>query len=566
MQYLSYGSGSQSGGGNPRFIIFIGLMIVFLIMLPYFTGSRETPKEADDAAPPQTSAQAPSDVPSLRILHPIETRTIETDEYQLTMTNAGGGRVQGFIIKVPDRYTKHGDFIRSQKPAVESQGGLLPFEMTLPAFGLTPETQFALVSDVNDMRAIRFAYVDPTEHYHVEKVFRATDRPYILSAEVTLTNKTPQPLADTLAFSLFVSQIEGEEPGMFTPGAFVAAKCFTEGKLKYLDAKAKDKEEKYKKDIQWIAVDESYFAIALRTDTAEGCEISNDDGLLRSKLLVPVSIGAQASATYTFEIYMGPKEAIYLETFGRNLPAIIDYGWIEVLAKPMSWLLTQFHHWTGNWGIAIIFLTLIVRALLWPVAHKSQVSMMRMARIAPLMKEIQEKYKGDPATMQQKQMELYKTHKINPFGCLPLLLQMPVFFALYRCIFVTGGLYNAPFIWWIQDLSSPDPYFILPVLAVVLILVQQLLAPTATKSVQQKVMLYSIPIVFGVMMLFLPSGLCLYMVVSSGVSMFQSMLVRRSFAKEDALKAAETAATADVTPDELSSKDRRASKRRQKTS
>ena len=134
----------------------------------------------------------------------------------------------------------------------------------------------------------------------------------------------------------------------------------------------------------------------------------------------------------------------------------------------------------------------------------------------------------------QKQMELYKQYNINPMaGCLPLLIQMPVFFALYRCIFVTGGLYNAPFYLWIKDLSAPDPYFVLPVLSVVLMLSQQFLTPTQVKNTQQRVMMLLMPILFGAMMLFLPSGLCLYMIISAGIGMIQSFYVRRVMARSD---------------------------------
>jgi YidC/Oxa1 family membrane protein insertase len=250
---------------------------------------------------------------------------------------------------------------------------------------------------------------------------------------------------------------------------------------------------------------------------------------------MPVTLDAQKSISYEFDIYLGPKESRYLQDFGeeRHLDAMIDYGWMEVLAKPMAWILDKFHDLTGNWGIAIILLTIIVRMLLWPVAQKSSTSMMRMSKLAPLMQELQEKYKDDPQTLMQKQAELYKKFNINPFGCLPLLLQMPIFFALYRCIFVTGGLYHAEFFGWIHDLSAKDPYFVLPLISVGLIVFQQLITPTATKNKQQKYMMMFMPVMIGAMMLWLPAGLCLYMVISSMIGMVQSLYTRKILAAEE---------------------------------
>ncbi len=559
MSYLTYNGPDNGKNSSSMIFLLAGFLIIFIAM-PYFSPKQEQGQENDKASKQETVAQ--ENVP-VTVRYAIEPRTLETDEYTLTMTNAGGGRVSSFMIKDPERYLKHGDFIRSQKPAVDSQGGILPLEMTLPQFQIGPETQFQIVSESSDKQKISFSYATLDNQYQFVKTFTTTDKPYVVHAKLELTNRSTQALADNLAISMFIKQIEGEEPGLFTPGSYVASKCYSDGDMEYLDFTDKDEHETYQRALKWFGVDESYFAMAMTANYGSSCVLRNDDGLLKSTLNIPVVIQPNTTAVYDFDIYMGPKEATYLDVWGEdaNLPAIIDYGFMEVLAKPMAWILDVFHKWTGNWGLAIILLTLIVRGLLWPVAQKSQVSMMRMSKIAPLMQEIQEKYKDDPAMMQQKQLELYQTHKINPFGCLPLLLQMPIFFALYRCIFVTGGLYNAEFVFWIKDLSAPDPYFILPILSVVLLVVQQLLTPSTVKNTSQKVMIYSMPVIFGLMMLFLPSGLCLYMIVSSGIGMVQSFYVRRVIAREEAEEEEEK--KNDTIIENLGSKERRAAKRRE---
>ena len=529
MDYLSY-NGPENNKGGGRFYIAMAVMMLFFIILPYFMPQPEQPQEALDDKTASSSELVP-----VVVKYPIETRTLETDDYSLTMTNAGGARIESFHIKLPERYSEHGDFIRSQKNESNAVGGLLPLTMELKSFGINPETSFKTTSEDPNHKEIRFVYTDPDEKYQFEKIFTTTDKPYVVHTRLALTNRSSDLISDNLSIALFIRQIEGEEPGIFPPGSYVAAKCHSDGEMEYLDATDKDENEKFTKNLKWFAVDESYFVIAMSAEFANACELRNDNGILKSIMNVPVTMAPGTTTSYDFDMYVGPKESKYLANFGqeRELDEIIDYGWIEVLAKPMAWILDKFHQWTGNWGLAIILLTLIVRVLLWPIAQKSQISMMRMSKIAPLMQEIQEKYKDDPATMQQKQLELYQQHQINPFGCLPLLLQMPIFFALYRCIFVTGGLYHAPFVLWIRDLSAPDPYFILPLLSVGLLVLQQLLTPTATKNKQQKIMMISMPILFGLMMLFLPSGLCLYMVISSTFSMAQSFYVRHLMAKED---------------------------------
>ncbi|MBR4986752.1 MAG: membrane protein insertase YidC [Proteobacteria bacterium] len=573
MNYLSYNGQGGGDGGSGRWAIMMGLLLLAVLALEYFL-----PKQPADQTPQgQTEqVQAPGDAAQavpVSVLYQIEPRTLSTDSYDLTLTNAGGGRISSFHLKKPDRYFEHGDYIRSQKPEVDSKGGILPLEVTFPAFGIGPETQFKTVSDAGDSKQARFLYTDVNGNYEFEKIFAVTDDPYVVHVKFRLTNRSSQALADNMAISMYIKQIEGEEPGLFTPGSYVAAKCHSGGAMKYLDATDKDKEKTFDSKLNWFAVDESYFAIAMTADHGMSCEISNNkDGLLRSRLNTAVTIHPNETLTYSYDIFMGPKEARYL-SFGEpqdknlQLDSIIDYGFMEVLAKPMAWILDKFHEWTGNWGLAIIILTLIVRILLWPIAQKSQVSMSRMSKIAPLMQEIQEKYKDDPATMQQKQIELYQKYKISPFGCLPLLIQMPIFFALYRCIFVTGGLYRAPFFGWIQDLSARDPYFILPIISVLLLLGQQLLMPSTTKNKQQKIMMFAMPIIFGLMMLWLPSGLCLYMVISSLFSIVQSYYVRRMIAREEDIVPADGSSdAADVIDVEnLSSKDKRAAKRREES-
>lgn len=560
MDDLTYNAQQKKGGGSSSLLFMMMMLVLVFVALPYFNRDKDPQKQEQNApkAPiADTTSTAPK--PNIALTYPISEKTLQTNEYSLSITNAGGGRLKHFNIKLPERYAKHGEFIRSQKSDDDSLGGILPFELTMPSIGLKSETQFQML-DSTEPNTIKLGFTDNSGLIQLTKTFRTTDTPYVLELSLNLQNASPNPIEDKLSAALYIKQIEGEEPGLFTPGSLVAAKCFAEKDLEVIDASDTDEAELFSKDVEWIAADESYYAMAMYAQNASQCEIVNKEGLLSATMHTPFVVPAGQSSTQTFQIYLGPKEAEYLKAFGHDLDEVIDYGWMEILAKPMAWLLKVFHSWTGNWGLAIILLTLIIRALLWPVAQKSQESMIRMSKLSPKIQELQAKYKDNPQELQQQTMALYKEHNINPLGCLPLFLQMPVFFALYRTIYVTGGLYNAEFVLWIHDLSAPDPYFILPILTVVLFVLQQLVTPQSVKSTQQKVMLYSLPVVFGIMMLFLPSGLCLYMVVSTGFSILQGVYTRRKLARADALLVTNTSTT--TLNDELDAKARRAAKRR----
>jgi YidC/Oxa1 family membrane protein insertase len=193
----------------------------------------------------------------------------------------------------------------------------------------------------------------------------------------------------------------------------------------------------------------------------------------------------------------------------------------------MKWVLKASHGLVGTWGLAIIMLTILVKLLLFPVTQKTFRSMERMKKIQPLLTEVRDKYQNDRTKMTEETMRLYKEHNVNPFGCLPMFLQFPVYIALYRTIYSSVELYKAEFALWIHDLSQPDPYYILPVLMSVTMFGQQLLMPTTVDNPQMKWMMRIMPLIFGFFMLVLPSGLVLYIFVSSLLGILQQWYIRR---------------------------------------
>ena len=235
--------------------------------------------------------------------------------------------------------------------------------------------------------------------------------------------------------------------------------------------------------------------------------------------------------SYSFELYSGPKDISLLKKAEVGLEDSIDFWIVGVLAKPMLQILKWCHSLTASWTLAIILLTVLVKILLLPLTQKSFGQMQRMSALKPQMDAVREKYGKDKTRLNQEMMNLYKREKVNPLGgCFPMLLQMPIWIALYRTIYSSAELYQAPMGLWIHDLSAPDPFFVMPLLLGGLMFLQQKMTPTATDSQQAKMMLYIMPVMFTVFMLFLPAGLNLYILVNTLLSLIQQYYLKRKFA------------------------------------
>jgi len=239
--------------------------------------------------------------------------------------------------------------------------------------------------------------------------------------------------------------------------------------------------------------------------------------------------------------YIGPKEYKVLKDIKPVLTHVVEYGWFTFAAKPLFQLLSYLHGIFGNWGWAIVALTLVIRLILYPLTYKGMMSMQKIKELAPKLKEIKEKYKGDPQRTNAATMELYKKHNANPLGgCLPMLLQIPVFYAIYRLLLNSVELQGAPWVLWIDDLSRMDPYYILPLLMGASMFLQQRLTPqNFTDPMQEKIMKY-LPVIFTFFFLTFPSGLVLYWFVNNIFSILQQFIVNQQFENQkDAKKAIE---------------------------
>ncbi len=298
--------------------------------------------------------------------------------------------------------------------------------------------------------------------------------------------------------------------------------------------------------VYWAGYADSYFISAMlpRENDAVRLWVKKDGGEVFTEILVPAA--AFSAGAYPFLVYAGPKELNALSAVGHHLARTMNLGWFGFVAEPMLRILKIFHHVTRNYGIDIILLTMLVKLVTVPLTHKSYKSMQDLQKLQPQMKKLQEKYADDRAALNKEVMELYRRHNVNPLGgCLPMIVQMPIFIGLYNALLSAVELRHAPFALWINDLSAPDrlPPIPTPPLAIVAgtevripvltllmgvsMLVQQRMTPQAGDPAQQRMMML-MPIVFTVMFINFPSGLALYWLVNNILTIAQQMLVQRT--------------------------------------
>jgi YidC/Oxa1 family membrane protein insertase len=422
-------------------------------------------------------------------------------------------------------------------------------------------------------------YTITTDNLTVEKTFEVVPESYVVKLSVKVSAKVPagKQAQQNLAVTLYGFQDPKESGG---GGRSVAPRVWKSSTLRNGEVfetpiKSIIAKPRYEYNFNWTGFEHPFLLVAIApkpspdlTDSkqtfAEGPDgKAREDGLMRTDILVrPTSVLTAESGPVTreFVAYLGPKHYSQLEAadavagFSTGFHKTVDLGMFRIIGKPLMWLLLKFYTFVGNWGIAIMLLTLLVKGLTIPFTTKSMRSMKAMAVLAPQMKALQEKYKDDRQRLQMETMALYKQHGANPLsGCLPILLQMPIWLALYRMLSSTGELYNQPFIpGWINDLTAPDPTHILPIVLLVTMFLQSRLQPASpdpSQKMQQNMMKYGMPLMFGGMSLFFPAGLTLYIFTNTCLSALHSIYMnkfdRKSIELADKVKAAQEKAAQD---------------------
>ncbi len=327
-------------------------------------------------------------------------------------------------------------------------------------------------------------------------------------------------------------------------GGFLSAKEVHEG-VCYVDGERSMESRPYtahekpalvpEKPAAFTGIDEKYFLAALapkEPNPAARCQLSSEGPTkLTATLAVPMTAHDGGSRA-AFDLYLGPKQADRLQAFGHGADVAIYNGSIAKAGKLLMPILRFFHGLVGNWGIAIILLTLLVKLLTLPLANRQMDSMEKMKTLGPKMEEIKRKYEGQPEKQNAETMKLYSEHGVSPLGCaVPMLVQMPIWFALYSTLQNSYELYNEPFFGWIHDLTTRDPFYVLPLLMIVSMVATQLLTPQTTEQKpEMKMMTYGMPLMFGFMMAAYPAGLVLYIFTNNLLSIGHSFWFRRRVA------------------------------------
>ncbi len=382
----------------------------------------------------------------------------------------------------------------------------------------------------------------------VNQTFRFYPDKYQIDLLVSLRNQSENQIQGNLRAHL--KNIPTKDRGRLS---FVGVALLLNGKLKELEPN--DKEIKEEKNIfgqiGWVAYEDEYFMSAIVPDEQE--EGSFKGGLLPSGVLKaiymtpPISLGSQEQASSRFTLYLGPRELSVLKQLGKQLDLAINFGFFDIIARPMLFALRFFNEYVKNYGVSIIIITILIKILFWPLTHKSYKSMKEMQKLQPLMKKIREKYKHDKQQMNKEVMALYKTYKVNPMGgCLPMVIQIPVFIALYNLFGKSIELRHAPFMLWINDLSAPDrlfsfpfeiplmsPPYGIPVLTLLMgatmFITQKMTPMTMGDPTQAKVMQF-LPLFFTFIFINFPSGLVLYWLVNNILQIGQQYRIKKSSA------------------------------------
>jgi len=398
--------------------------------------------------------------------------------------------------------------------------------------------------DVQDsVREASFLWTSPSG-ITIEKHYTFYPDSYLFGLDIVIKNNSGKLLQDHPALSLTGKYTEAKNSyGFEGPSVLI------NNALEQVAVKDLAKKNVYPGRIDWTCLEERYFlsGIVPEVPSEASVRLSLANSRLDNTLVEPeIRIDSGAQKKIAYKVYMGPKSYSIIKRLGIGLDKAINFGFFDLLAKPLLWLLNFLHGYIPNYGLAIIALTLIIKAILWPLGSKSYKSMSEMKKIQPLMAQIREKYKDDKKKMNEETMALYKTYKVNPLGgCLPMVVQIPVFFALYRMLYEAIELRHAPFMGWINDLSAPDrllhfsfsipfmdPPYGIPVLTIIMgatMFIQQKMSPPMGDPTQAKMMMM-MPIVFTFVFINFSSGLVLYWLVNNVVSISQQYYIQKKYA------------------------------------
>lgn len=500
--------------------------------------SDDIPAVADPTAPVSAASSAEANLVRVR-----------TDVLDLLIDTRGGDIIHAALPQHKARLGSDEPFVLLEQNAFRTyvaQSGLVGRDGPdgrpegRPIFQASA-SEFVL--DGEDYLVVDLSYTT-AEGVEIIKRYRFEPGSYRVGMDYLINNQSDAPFRATLFGQLKRDRSEDPTSSTSIGMASYLGAIFSTEDNKYQKVTFRDMDRgNFNQTSQdgWVAFSQHYFVTAWvpqpgQTNTFQTRRVNNEyiAGFLAPAFELAPGDSTEVSAT----LFVGPKDQEQLEATAPNLKLTVDYGWLWWIAYPLYWLLTFIHSFVGNWGLAIIGITIVVKAALFQLNAKAFRSMAKMRKFGPEMMRMKELYGDDRQKMSQEMMKLYKKEKINPLGgCLPILAQMPVFIALYWVLMESVELRHAPFFWYIQDLSVMDPYFILPILMGVTMFLQQKLNPTPPDPMQAKIM-KMLPIVFTFFFLWFPAGLVLYWLVNNILSIAQQWYITRQIENEDKKKEA----------------------------
>ncbi len=561
---------------NQRLVLFIALSLVILLLFSAWQREQQPPPVATEtvggpaiaAAGDATVAPAPAaDVPAVvrenqatsapavapqqESFHPalvMESQriTVNTDRLQVMINTAGGEITRVALPTYPVEQDKPDvpvQLLDDRMPGYfVAQSGLLASQGKAPdhhALFTAEQTHYEL-ADGEDQLKVRLHW-SSEDGIKVIKTYTFHRDSYTVDLDVEVQNNGQQAWKGRAYQQLQRTEMARESWLLYTyTGGVVSSSWDPYEKIEFSDMATWKAEQSYNKG-GWIAMLQHYFLSAWipPADTANHfyTKALADGRYLLGQSGEERSIMPGNNTHFTSLFYAGPKEQHRLEKIEPNLRLTVDYGVLDILAKPVFWLMEKIYSVVGNWGLAIIFVTLIIKLIFFPLSAASYKSMANMRRLSPKLKALKERYGDDRQKMSKAMMEIYKKEKINPLGgCLPILVQIPVFIALYWVLLESVEMRQAPFALWITDLSAKDPFYVLPLLMGISMWIQQKLNPPPMDPMQQKIM-QALPIIFTAFFAFFPAGLVLYWVVNNCLSIAQQWYITRKVEAQAAAKA-----------------------------
>lgn len=568
---------------NPRSFLLIALLLVsYLVWNQWqqdYAGPAKPVAAANADGTPAAAATPPSDVPAASTptadtpaataaavpasATPAQGELVEisNDVLRLWIDTRGASVVRADLLAYPEQPKDYDHPVRlldnSEAHYFVAQGGLVsaagsPKAASHQDLFSAEQKSYTLAADQKTLE-VPFTWTDPASGLTVRKVFVLERGSYVLGARQEIRNdgsaawtgnayRQLQRVPPPGAKRGFFSSITSPQTYSFTGAAWFSP----EEKFQKLGFDKYQKEALQNRAVTggWIAMLQHYFFASWlpadkspETFSTDTIVSGNQTRYLIRAMGPSIHVPAGGNASSDARLYIGPKLQSTLNDVAPGLALTIDYGIFTFLSEPLHWVLAKLHSLTGNWGFAIILLVLLIKILFYKLSEAQYRSMAKMRKLQPRIQALKDRYGDDRQKMGQAQMELFQKEKINPLGsCLPMLVQIPVFFSLYWVLVESVELRQAPFFLWIQNLTAPDPYFVLPVLNAATMIATQYLTPTTGMDPVQAKMMKAMPVVFSILFAFFPAGLVLYWTVNGMTSLFQQWFITRRIEMQDSAK------------------------------